>query len=90
MEKMQEQIIAKAVADPDFRTRLVADPKAAILKEFGIAIPDKVNVEVHEDDSNSAHLVLPAAPLTEEELALVAAGQGDEHEDDPFANYPDR
>lgn len=53
-------------------------------------MPESVNVEVHEDGSNIAHLVLPAVHLTEDELALIAAGQGDEYEEDPYANYPDR
>ena len=88
MEKLQEQVIARAVADQDFRARLLADPRAAIREEFGITLPERVSVEVHEDGGNISHLVLPAARLTEEELALVAAGQGDEYEEDPHINYP--
>ena len=88
MEKVQAQIIARAVADQDFRARLLADPRAAVLEEFGVSIPQRVNLEVHENGGNIAHLVLPAVHLTEDELALIAAGQGDEYEEDPHANYP--
>lgn len=90
LEGLQAQIVTRAEEDEDFRTRLLADPKAAILGAFGISIPESVNVEVHEDGSNIAHLVLPAVHLTEEELALMAPGQGNEYEEDPYANYPDR
>ncbi len=90
LDGLQAQIIARAEEDEGFRTRLLADPKAAILGEFGFSMPESVNVEVHEDGSNIAHLVLPAVHLTEDELALIAAGQGDEYEEDPFANYPPR
>ncbi|MDE2717873.1 MAG: NHLP leader peptide family RiPP precursor [Chloroflexota bacterium] len=90
LDGLQAQIIARAEEDEGFRTRLLVDPKAAILGEFGFSIPESVNLEVHEDGTNIAHLVLPAAHLTENELALIAAGQGDEHEEDPYAGYPDR
>lgn len=85
---MQAQIIARAVADRDFRARLLADPRAAILGEFGITLPQRMNLEVHENGGNVVHLVLPVVHLTEAELELVAAGQGDEHEEDPYADWP--
>jgi len=88
MGEMKAHLIAKADENADFRTRLVADPKSVILDEFGISVPEDFNVEVHEDGSNTVHLVLPSAPLSEEELALIAAGQGDDYKEDPFANYP--
>ena len=90
LDGLQAQIIARAEEDEGFRTRLLADPKVAIQGEFGISIPESVNVEVHEDGSNIAHLVLPAVHLTEDELALIAAGQGDEYQEDPYEGYPDR
>ena len=90
LEGLQAQIIARADEDDGFRARLLADPKAAIKGEFGISIPENVNVEVHEDSSNIAHLVLPAVHVTEDELAFIAAGQGDDYQDDPFANFPSR
>ena len=90
LKGVHAQVIARAEEDEGFRSRLLADPKAAILGEFEVSIPESVNVEVHEDGSNVAHLVLPAVQLTEDDLALIAAGQGDEYQDDPYANYPDR
>ena len=87
MDNLQSRITARAVADQDFRTRLLADPRAAIVEELGISIPPSISGVVHENAGNTAHLVLPALHLNEEELALTAAGQGDDYEEDPCADY---
>ena len=73
--ELKAQILTKAEQDSDFRARLIADPKAAISAETGMAIPDEFDVMVHEDGAATAHLVLPPSPkLTESELANVAGG----------------
>ena len=75
MSEMQSRILAKAAEDEDFRASLLDDPKAAISAELGVSIPEGFTVQVHEDDSTTAHFVLPPSDhLTEEELALVAGG----------------
>lgn len=89
-EGLQVQIIARAEQDEGFRARLRADARAAILGEFGVSVPKNVNVEAHEGGGNFVLRFQPEVRLTEEELGLIAAGQGDLHEDDPYANYPDR
>ena len=73
--EMKDRILSKAEEDSDFRTRLIADPRAAISSEIGAAIPDGFDVAVHEDSATTAHLVLPPSPkLTEAELAQVSGG----------------
>ena len=73
--QMQSKLIAKAQADPKFRSELVADPKAAIEGLIGTKLPEAINIQVHEDKATSFHLVLPpSGKLTEEELATVFAG----------------
>ena len=73
--ELQDKIIAKAQAEPEFRAQLVADPKAAIEGVVGSELPAAINVEVHEDSATSLHLVLPpSGQLTEDELAIVFAG----------------
>ena len=73
--ELKTQILTKAAEDGDFRTRLIADPRAAISAETGVTIPEGFNVAVHEDSATTAHLVLPPSPaLTEAELAVVAGG----------------
>ena len=73
--EMQNKLIAKAQAEPEFRSQLVADPKATIEGLSGLELPAAINIEVHEDSATSFHLVLPpSAKLTEDELATVFAG----------------
>ena len=73
--ELKTQILSKAGEDAEFRAHLVADPKAAISAETGTTIPDGFDIEVHEDDATTAHLVLPPSPeLSEAEMEAVAGG----------------
>ena len=73
--EMRAQILTKAEEDGDFRSLLIADPKAAISSETGTTIPDGFDVVVHEDSATTVHLVLPPSPeLTEAEMEAVAGG----------------
>ena len=73
--ELQDKLIAKAQAEPEFRSQLVADPKATIEGLSGLELPAAINIEVHEDSAMSFHLVLPpSGQLTEDELATVFAG----------------
>ncbi len=70
------QLAARAWADPAFKARLLAEPKAA-LAEQGIAYPPGVEVEVHENTPAMVHLMLPPKPsdeLSDEQLDAVAGG----------------
>ena len=73
--ELKTKILSKAAEDGDFRTQLIADPRAAISAETGVTIPEGFDVAVHEDSATTAHLVLPPSPeLTEVELEMVAGG----------------
>ena len=75
--EMKSQILSRADEDGNFRTRLIADPRATIAAETGHTIPDGFSVVVHEDSATTVHLVLPPSPeLTAEELEMVAGGRG--------------
>lgn len=70
-------LIRKAVADREFRGRLIADPRACAA-EAGITIPPGIEVRVFEDGGSVAHVILPVLPpegvLGAEELRKVAGG----------------
>ena len=73
--ELRDQLAARVAEDDDFRTRFLEDPKAVISAETGIAIPENFNVVVHEDSSDTFHVVLPPTnELTETELAVAAGG----------------
>ena len=75
-ERMRKALTDKAVEDAEFRQLLVGDPKAAINQEFGIEIPDYINVVVHESTMQDLHLTLPPTSydLNEEQLEAISAG----------------
>ena len=60
-------IIAKAWKDPDYKSRLIQNPKAVLRNELyeidpSITLPDALNVQVHEETADLFHLVLPRNP----------------------------
>ncbi|HEY8418519.1 MAG TPA: NHLP leader peptide family RiPP precursor [Limnochordales bacterium] len=74
-------IVALAWKDEAFRSRLLADPKAA-LTAVGIRLPDDVEIRVRLEAPGAWELVLPASPreggaLSEEDMVAIAgAGLG--------------
>ena len=73
--EMRTRIIDKAVNDPDYRAKLLDDPKTAVGEELGCFIPDSLSIHVHEEGAADAHLVLPPSSyLSEPDLGAVAAG----------------
>ena len=75
--ELKDRILSKAAEDGEFRSLLIADPRAAIAAETGQTIPDGFDVMVHEESATAAHLVLPPSPkLTAAELEMVAGGRG--------------
>ena len=73
----RRRLIEKALADDAFREKLLKDPKACIEEEFGVSVPEQVEVTVLEETPGKVFLVLPAkrkAVLREEDLAKTAAG----------------
>lgn len=58
-----------------YRSRAVHEPRA-VLREFGLELPEKVAVRVHDSTADLRYLVLPMRPqhtesFTEEELAAL-------------------
>ena len=74
--EMRTKIVDKATGDAEFRARLLGDPKGALERELGVAIPASLSIEVHEESGETAHLVLPpSSKLSESDLHAVAGGR---------------
>ena len=58
--ELRDDLIMQAVNDDDFRARLIADPRATLQDIYGISLPERLNVIVHEDDSTTAHIRVAA------------------------------
>ena len=70
--------IARAWADPNYKTRLMNAPHAA-LAEVGLEVPSGLTVKVVENTADTQHLVLPVKPaeageVSLEELEKIAGG----------------
>jgi nitrile hydratase len=60
---------------PPYRARMVAEPRA-VLREFGLELPDEVEIRVWDSSAEVRYLVVPmrpagAAGLTEEALSAL-------------------
>jgi hypothetical protein len=55
------KVIAKAWADPDYKKRLMKNPKA-VLAEAGIELRPGYRVVIQEGEPNTWHFILPAKP----------------------------
>jgi len=64
-----QEVIAQALADDEYRQQLIDDPKT-VLREAGLNVPDEVEIEVHENQPDRVHFVLPTAPAAEQELDI--------------------
>lgn len=72
---IQRVFAERAMNDDDFRSQLMDDPKGVFEREFGLAIPDDMDIKVHVNDFQTVHLTLPMDyKLSEEQLEAVAAG----------------
>jgi nitrile hydratase len=60
-----------------YRSRMVREPRA-VLREFGLELPDTVTVRVHDSTADMRYLVLPMRPagtdgFSEEQLAALVS-----------------
>lgn len=74
-EEMRRHLTERAAEDSAFRAQLVSDPKGVMNQEFGITVPDNIEIVVHESDMRTVHLALPPDPvMDEEQLEAISAG----------------
>ena len=64
--------------DEALRARFMSEPKA-VLAEYGMDVPDGMDVNVVENSANTVHITMPAPPaahgeLSDEELSHAAGG----------------
>ena len=75
-DDMRKHLTEKVSQDSEFRSRMLSDPRSAIQSEFGVDLPEDMQVKVHESDINTLHFVMPFSPdLDEEQLEAIAAGR---------------
>lgn len=81
-DDLLQRVLALSVTDSAFRSRLLAEPEAAILDAFAVRVPGGYRVRFIEKPRElDALIVLPDAArpggeLDEDDLDLVAGGTG--------------
>lgn len=73
---LEEKLIKKAWADSEFKKQLLSNPKAAIEKEAGRALPENLVIKAVEETANTVYIRIPRNPeeLSDSELDNVAGG----------------
>ena len=71
------ELFAACWKDEALKARFMNDPKA-VLAEYGMDVPDGMDVKVVENADNCVHITMPMAPrgndLSDEELSAAAGG----------------
>ena len=73
-------LFAACWKDEALKQRFMADPKA-VLAEYGMDVPDGIDVNIVENTDNTVHITMPATPsghqdLSDDELRNAAGGEG--------------
>ena len=71
------ELFAACWKDDALKARFMSDPKS-VLAEYGMDVPDGMDVKVVENADNCVHITMPMAPdgndLSDEELSAAAGG----------------
>ncbi|MBD1825743.1 NHLP leader peptide family natural product precursor [Cyanobacteria bacterium FACHB-DQ100] len=78
LDPVAGKVMKRAWADSEFKTQLLAAPKAAIQDATGVTLPEEMTVNVYENTPEVRHMILPANPndseLSDMDLEGVAGG----------------
>lgn len=72
------EVFAACWKDDDLKARFIADPKA-VLSEFGMTVPDGLDLKVVENTDDCVHITLPVSASEDHDVAdsdLTAAAGG--------------
>jgi hypothetical protein len=76
--KSMTDLFAACWKDDALKARFMSDPKA-VLAEYGVPIPDGMDINVVENNDNCVHITMPAKPpmaenLSDTDLSAAAGG----------------
>ena len=54
---------------PEYRSKAVREPRTMLREDFGVELPDEVEIEVWDSNSELRYMVLPQRPLGTEDVA---------------------
>lgn len=70
-----------AASNPDYRKKLLSNPKEVLEKQMNTKLPESVKVKVVEETADTIYLIAPYVPkkgdeLSDADLEKVAGGKG--------------
>ncbi|HEY7770374.1 nitrile hydratase subunit alpha [Longimicrobium sp.] len=74
--RTRAMIVHRAWRDPEFRERLLADPRAALAAVLDLRIPDDVEIEIVQEAEGEMTLVLPHMPESSRPPGTLAGASG--------------
>jgi hypothetical protein len=73
---LENHLITRALKEPEFRSKLLTEPKAVVEAELGIQLPPELQIVAIEETETEMYLVLPCNPYEGfSEEALLASGK---------------
>lgn len=72
-----QQVARRAHEDPDFRERLLEDPKSIVAEVAGVEMEEDTEIVVLENELKKIHIVLPPTDISLAEIDAIAAGRRD-------------
>jgi hypothetical protein len=57
--ELHQRLVARALADPAYRARLLETPRDAVAEELGVELPPGLEVTVIEERADLVAIVLP-------------------------------
>jgi hypothetical protein len=82
--QMEAALIRKCSEDPDFRSKVLENPKGMLEQALGQKLPENLSIFVHQENLNTLHFSIPPArasleqELSDEQLEQIAGGTGTE------------
>ena len=61
-QALQSEIIERAWSDPEFKQKLLENPKAALQESFNITVPGDIHLNIVEETPDNFYLIIPPAP----------------------------
>jgi hypothetical protein len=78
--QMEAALIRRCSEEPEFRAKVLANPKSMLEEALGQKLPENVSIFIHEEDLHTLHFSVPPTrenlekELTDEQLEQVAGG----------------